>query len=270
MAPAISRGAYQATHDEEARLFYTASTRAERYLYVSGAAGLPMAKSQRHPSTYALQLANHPAVDDNPASLPLGLVPTPPRRRIEDADYPTSFTEIRDYLRCPKSYQFRERYGLKPAVPEMFGYGRTVHTSIQKLHELNPNGPPTPDQVETVALDTFHLKHVPQSGDPVNRPGAYENARDRAVEISQSYVESFGQDFARERQVEAVFEIPAANCVISGSIDLLLHEDTAGNILEAEIIDFKTVEGGEQPDANDALDWTDLALQVQTVCQSGG
>jgi DNA helicase-2/ATP-dependent DNA helicase PcrA len=257
MAAAINRGAYQSTPDEEIRLFYTAATRAERYLHVSGAQNLPKAKRAARQSPYALQLLTHPAVVQNGAGLPTGLVQAARRRRVEDADYPTSFTEIRYYLQCPRSYQFRERYGLNPIVPEMFGYGRTVHTSIQKLHELHPDTPPAENIVEQVVLDTFHLKHVPQSGDPVNRPGAYENSRNRAVEISKDYVASFGGDFERERQVEAVFEISASNCVISGSIDLLLHEDEEGNILQAEIIDFKTMEGGETPGENDALDWTE-------------
>lgn len=124
------------------------------------------------------------------------------------------------------------------------------------------------DQVEPVVQSTFHLKHVPRSGDPVNRPGAYENARNRAVGISKDYVASYGEDFERERQVEAVFEIPASNCVISGSIDLLLNQDQAGRILEAEIIDFKTMEGGQRPDENEALDWTELALQVQLYARA--
>ena len=268
MGSAISRGAYQSTPDEEARLFYTAATRAERYLYVSGAEGIPQAKRPARPSPYALQLASHPAAVDDAAGLPAGLAAAEPRRRVEDTDYPTSFTEVRYYLQCPKSYQFRERYGLNPVVPEMFGYGRTVHTSIQKLHELHPDAPPAPDQVEQVVLDTFHLKHVPQSGDPVNRPGAYENSRSRAVEIAKDYVVSYRGDFERERQVEAVFEIPASNCVISGSIDLLLHEDEEGNILQAEIIDFKTMEGSEEIHENDELDWTELALQVQLYARA--
>ena len=275
MASAINRGAYQSTHGEEIRLFYTASTRAERYLYVSGAEDLPLAKKTARQSPYALRLApyalrlaTYPEASDDPAGLPDGLVQAPQRRRIEDADYPTSFTEVRYYLQCPKSYQFRERYGLNPVVPEMFGYGRTVHTGVQKLHELHPDAPPEPDQIEPVVLDTFHLKHVPQSGDPVNRPGAYENSRNRAVEMTQDYVAAFSGDFERERQVEAIFEIPASNCVISGSIDLLLHEDDEGNILQAEIIDFKAIEGGAQPDANDDLDWTELALQVQLYARA--
>lgn len=268
MAGAVNRGAYQSTADEEIRLFYTAVTRAERYLHISGAQNLPQARRPASRSPYALQIVTHPSAVQTAAGLPTGLIQTAPRRRVEDTDYPTSFTEIRYYLQCPKSYQFRERFGLNPVVPEMFGYGRTVHTSIQKLHELYPNAAPSQDQVEQAVLETFHLKHVPQSGDPVNRPGAYENARSRAVEIAQDYVSSFAADFQRERQVEAVFEIPASNCVISGSIDLLLKEDEQGNILQAEIIDFKTMEGGDQSEANDALDWTDLSLQVQLYARA--
>ena len=44
MSSAISRGAYQSTEDGEIRLFYTAATRAERYLYITGTANLPQAK----------------------------------------------------------------------------------------------------------------------------------------------------------------------------------------------------------------------------------
>ena len=268
MAPAIARGAYQSTMDEETRLFYTGTTRAERYLYISGSESLPDARRLAKRSPFAQQIATHPAVNDDPSSLPSGLVQAPPKQRIDDADYPTSFTEVKYYLECPKGYQFRERYGLNPVVPEMFGYGRTVHTSIQKLHETFKSAPPGNADVEPVVLDTFHLKHVPPSGDPVNRPGAYENARNRAVEMAQTYVENYGGDFEKERQVEVFFEIPASKCVISGSIDLLLHEDAAGNILQAEIIDFKTMEGGEDPDKKEDLDWTELSLQVQLYARA--
>ena len=268
MSTAIARGAYQSTPEEEARLFYTAATRAERYLYVTGAADLPLGLRPRKRSAYALQIALHPAVTVDISQVPIGLTPVPRRRRVDDADYPTSFTEIKYYLECPKSYQFRERYGLNPAIPDMFGYGRTVHTVIQKLHEHHPTSPPAPNQIEPVVESTFHLKHVPQSQDPVGRPGAYENAKNRAVSIASEYVADYGDDFTRQRQVEAFFEIPSSNCLISGSIDLLLHEDSLGNILGAEIIDFKTMEGGDDPTTNSELDWTELALQVQLYARA--
>ena len=268
MDEAIGRGAYHSNEEGEIRLFYTAATRAERYLYVSGAESLPLGKRQRKPSRYSLHIAAHPSAVQDPSAVPSGLAKAQPRRRIEDADYPTNFSELRYYLHCPKSYQFRERYGFNPTVPELFGYGRTVHTSIQRIHELYRDAPPEPDQVDPVVLDTFHLKHVPPSNDPVDRPGAYERAQDGAVNIARKYVEDYGSDFRRERQVEAVFEIPAVDCVISGSIDLLLHEDTKGNILQAEIVDFKTMEGGDDPVQDDALDWTELSLQVQLYARA--
>lgn len=268
MSTALDRGAYQSTSNEEIRLFYTATTRAERFLYVCGSEGIPHAKRPAKQSPYALHFLNHTSVSSDTETMPEGLEEALPRRRVEDSDYPTNFTEIKHYLRCPKSYQFRERFGFNPAVPEMFGYGRTVHTSIQKLHELNQESPPEIDTIEDVVMDTFHLKHVPESRDPENRPGAYENSRDRAIEIASRYTESFGDDFRRERQIEAVFEIPAAQCVISGSIDLLLHEDSNGEIIGSEIIDFKTMEGGENPEENDKLDWTELALQVQLYARA--
>ena len=260
---AINRGAYQSTPDGEIRLFYTAATRAERYLYISGAEWLPQAKSAGRLSPYALDIAAHPEASQDGSVLPNGLVQTTPERRVEDVDYPTNFSEIKYYLQCPKAYQYRERYGFNPAVPSLFGYGRTVHTSIQRLHELHPEASPDADEIERTVEDTFHLKHVPPSKDPVNKPGPYEQAQSGAIRIAQNYVSDFGSDFQRERSVEAVFEIPASNCVISGSIDLLLHEDTEGNILRAEIIDFKTMEGGEDPASEEKLDWTELALQVQ-------
>ncbi len=98
MAQAVNRGAYQGTQDGESRLFYTAMTRAERYLYVSGAESLPQARRARRRSAYALQIAGHPAVNEDPSILPNGLMQAPPRRRLDDAAYPTSFTEVRYYL----------------------------------------------------------------------------------------------------------------------------------------------------------------------------
>lgn len=266
--PATDRGAYKSTQDEEIRLFYTAATRAERYLYITGAKQLPAGAKERKISSYAAKLGEHPSVEKNPDESPVGIEAAPPKRRIDESDYPTSFTEIKYYLQCPKGYQFRARYGFNPAVPALFGYGRSVHTLIQKLHELNPDVRPDVMDVPQVVEDTFHLKHVPPSKDPVNRPGAYENSKNKAVEIAQNYVKSFGADFERGRQVEAVFEIPAAQCVITGSIDLLLQNDTEGNILQAEVIDFKTMEGGKTPEDNPKLDWTELALQVQLYARA--
>jgi len=265
--PALTRGAYQKNRNEEARLFYTAITRAERFLHITGSANLPGGARVRNTSEFARRLT-HPELSTNAAELPLGLVPAPPRRRIDETILPTTFSQIRYYLRCPMDHRFRHGFGFSPPVPDLFGFGRTVHTAVEKLHEIYSTGVPTPQEAAELARQVFHLKHVPQSRDPINNPGPYERGRNKAMEIVQEYVQSYGQDFRRRRQVEARFEIPARDCVISGSIDLLLREDEEGRILEAEVVDFKAIEGGDDPTRNTELDWTELSLQVQLYARA--
>jgi DNA helicase-2/ATP-dependent DNA helicase PcrA len=264
---ALNRGAYQKNRSEEARLFYTAITRAERYLYVTGAANLPGGKRARISSEFTRRLQNAEISTDS-TQLPVGLVQAPQQRRVDETVLPTSFSEIRYYLRCPMDYRFRHGFGFTPPIPDMFGFGKTVHTAIEKLHELHPDDSPTAEQAADVARDVFHLKHVPRSGNPVNNPGPYERGLERSVEIVQTYTESYGQDFQRRRQVEARFEIPANDCVIAGSIDLLLRENESGEVLDAEVVDFKAIEGGNDPELNQDLDWTELSLQVQLYAKA--
>ena len=264
---ALARGAYRGSAAEEARLFYTAMTRAERYLYVSGSGQLPGGKQARRPSRFAARL-DHPEISDDPLGLPAGLKPSTPIPRVDETVMPTSYSDIRYYLRCPKDYELRKRFGFSPPIPDMFGFGMTVHASIGKLHELFRKAAPSGSEAEQVARENFHVKHVPPSGDPKNRPGAYERGQDRAGEIVRSYAEDFASDFVRLRQVEAPFEIPAENTVIAGSIDLLLREDKQGNILDAEVIDFKAMAGGEYPEESEDLEWTELALQVQLYARA--
>lgn len=265
--PALNRGAYQKTRSEEARLFYTAVTRAERYLYVTGSANLPGGAKVRKTSEFARRLT-HPEVVNNSNQSPAGLTPAAPQRRIDETILPTSFSQVRYYLHCPMDYRFRQGFGFSPSIPDMFGFGKTVHTAVEKLHEQFEDGAPTAQEAAQVAADVFHLKHVPQSGDPINNPGPYERGRAKAVEIVQDYATSYAQDFQRRRQVEVRFEVPAQDCVISGAIDLLLNQNEEGQIVDAEVIDFKAIEGGDDPLQNTELDWVDLTLQVQLYAKA--
>lgn len=267
IAPALRRRAYMGNPDEEARLFYTALTRAERYLHVSGASMLPGGRRQRQRSRYANQLVDAELVDA-PTGLPDGLKLAPPVQRVSDDVLPTSFTEIRYYLRCPMDYRFRQSFGFSPPIPDMFGFGRTVHTAVGKLHERFAERPPTPAEAGDVAEDVFHLKHVPRALDPANRPGPYERAQGAAREIVERYAKDFATDFVRSRQIEARFEIPAQDCLITGAIDLLLREDATGSIVDAEVVDFKAIEAGDDPMENLNLEWTELALQVQLYARA--
>ena len=53
---------------------------------------------------------------------------------------------------------------------DMFGFGKTVHTAIEKLHEVYSDAAPTADQAAEFARRVFHLKHVQPSRIPRTIP----------------------------------------------------------------------------------------------------
>ncbi len=163
-------------------------------------------------------------------------------------------------MSCPMGYKLKKIFGFNPAVPELFGYGLTTHTIIEKLHQIFKDNAPNEAEVIAIVKDIFHLKHIFPSNDPQNHPGPYERALNSAEEIVKSYVASFTQDFERIRENEARFEINIGQALVSGAIDLLLKHDETGNIVDAHVIDFKTL---ETPDDSTANDWINLSLQVQ-------
>ncbi len=254
---AVGRGAYHSTRDEEIRLFYTAMTRAERWLYVTCCEQLPRGRRRSRMSEFAASLA-HDELRDDP-DIEETTETTTPRRKIEDSPLPTSFSEIKYYLVCPRDYLFRKVFGFSPPIVEMFGFGQTVHATIGTLHNNFPDDAPTSEEAGEVADDVFHLKHVYPSGEPEERVGPYERAKNRSKQIVQEYATSFQEDFQNRRQVEIRFEIPLPRAVLTGAIDLMIQRDNEGNIVSATVVDFKTLEDSEQ----NPLDWTSLALQVQ-------
>ena len=258
MAAPINRGAYCTTRQDEARLFYTAMTRAERFLYITGAAQQPDAQRPKHPSDFKRRIDNLGV--SSGFALPDGIEYTAQKRRVDETILPTSYSDIKEYLVCPMGYKLKKLFGFNPAVPELFGFGLTTHTIIERLHQQYPTVAPTRQEVIDLVEATFHLKHIFPSNDPIHRPGPYERAYDSASEIAQNYVSSFAPDFERLREDEARFEITIGQAMVSGAIDLLLKRDEHGNIMDSHVIDFKSLDA---PDDDTPNDWIDLSLQVQ-------
>ena len=96
--------------------------------------------------------------------------------RFDEGDFPTDYSSVKNYLACPYSYKLSTVYGYNAAVPELFGFGKTSHTTLERLHQRFKDRVPTLDEVIEVVENTFMLKHVFPSKDPINRPGSYERA----------------------------------------------------------------------------------------------
>lgn len=259
MLEAINRGAYGTRLEDEARLFYTATTRAERCLYLSGSTHHPDLKRTCKQSAFIADF-NHPKLRNNDKSLDDLAEKIEPQARFDESEFPTDYSSVKSYLTCPYSYKLATIMGYNAAVPELFGFGKTSHTILERLHQKYKDRAPTAEDVMEIVESTFMLKHVFPSKDPVNRPGSYERAKSLVQRILIEYSQKYGADFGRLRQDEARFEISVKDALITGAIDLLLMEDTQRNITTADVIDFKSM---ETPDDISTYDWRDMSIQVQ-------
>ncbi len=258
MRQAIERGAYGNRIDDEVRLFYTAITRAERLLYLSGSAVQPGLKRAKKPSIFMASL-NHSDMRED-IELDSLADKMEPQTRFDDNELPTDFSSVKSYLTCPYMYKLQSIYGYNAAVPELFGFGQTTHTILERLHQKFRDRIPSETEVADMVESTFMLKHVFPSNDPINRPGSYERAKTLVHEIMNLYVKTYSSDFCRLRQDEARFELSVEDALITGSIDLLLKEDEKRDIQSAEVIDFKSM---EIPDEIEQQDWREMSVQVQ-------
>lgn len=263
MMNAIARGAYGNRVEDEARLFYTAITRAERLLYLSGSTYHPGLKNQKKRSEFIVNL-NDPTMrldmtlddlDEKMEGIP----------RVDDGDFPTDYSSVKTYLTCPFAYKLSTVFGYNAAVPELFGFGKTSHTILERLHQRFKDRAPTAEEVAEIVESTFMLKHVFPSNDPINRPGSYERAKSLVQKILTEYSRRYASDFGRLRQDEARFEISVKDALITGAIDLLLMEDPQRGIVTADVIDFKSM---ETPEDVAAYDWRDMSIQVQLYSQA--
>lgn len=258
MANAIARGAYGTRPEDEARLFYTAITRAERCLYLSGSTNHPGLKRPAKQSSFFTCFTGPNMREDK---LLDELAPrVDPQPRFDESAFPTDYSSVKSYLTCPYAYKLSTIYGYNAAVPELFGFGKTSHTILERLHQCFRDRAPCEEEVAAIVESTFMLKHVFPSKDPVNRPGSYERAKELVLRILKQYAAQYASDFGRMRQDEARFEIGVKDALITGAIDLLLFEDPQHGITTADVIDFKSM---ETPDDVFDYDWRDMSIQVQ-------
>ncbi len=258
MQAAMERGAYGNRFEDEARLFYTAITRAERVLYLSGSSVHPDLMRAKRRSQFIINLTHENMREDFQIDDLADKMDE--KSRFDESDFPTDYSSVKNYLVCPYSYKLSTVYGYNAAVPELFGFGKTSHTTLERLHQIFKDRAPSDEEVERIVEETFMLKHVFPSTDPINRPGSFERAKELLKRMLKDYSARYENDFGRLRQDEARFEISLNDALVTGAIDLLLQEDPAKGITTADVIDFKTM---ETPDDSTEYDWRDMSVQVQ-------
>ena len=242
-------------YDDERRLMYVAITRAERYLFVS-------ASSQRQ-SPFMGELANicatHGAlVAAGPVDV-AGTIQQYARSPNSEANFATSFSDLRYYAECPQDFYMRIVMGYAPTIGQEFGYGRGMHNMLRAVHEdpqhwaaLAADPETLREEVSSLIGDgMFYLRYT------TDRP--LENLQQKAIQGVAEYVSRHRQELAAltfepEKEFETL--ITDQNLLVSGAIDVVRLDDPP----RVTIIDFKS--GGADDDTGSGLTRDLMAMQI--------
>jgi len=231
------RSRYDGNVEDERRSFYTAVTRSQKYLFLTGAKKRRIVV-KKPPSK--LEILPHPFLQEmtNKYFSPLTLVSKPKSKHkpliLSEGTFPTSYSELSIYERCPYDYQLRHVLGFSAGVPAPFGYGTNIHNILNLIHNNYIKKQKIPDDKELADIfdRMFYLRFAPGAQN--------ENMKNAGFKVVKSYVDLHKEDFKRILETEKRFEFVMGKALISGDIDLLKKVNEKGEVTEVEIIDFKT------------------------------
>lgn len=225
---------YRGGLSEETRLFYVATTRAQKYLYLSWA---PIAANQqaRRQSDFFRDASGSDWVLTADRGLPSveRMMPTP---KTETPAIAISFSELKYLLECPYQFKLRFMYGFNPPIHEALGYGKGLHDALAEMHKRALAGD-VPTKAEAEDLVDRHL-HTPYA-----YPALRDQLRRAAVKALNNYFDDHGDDLTRtvhsEKQIEVVV---APGVTVDGRVDLIKRLETD----EVSIVDFKSTEDAQK------------------------
>ena len=230
------RARYDGNVEDERRAYYTAVTRSQKYLFLTGARNSARANGR----PYRQEFNPHPFTDELKHSRvsPMWHVKKPKSRsktRVQaEGTFPTSYSELSMYERCPYDYQLRHVFGFNAGVPAAFGYGTNIHNILNRIHSdfIQSGRIPTDREIDRIFDSMFYLRFAPGAQN--------ENMKEAGMRVVKNYIDLHKNDFERILETEKRFEFTAGRALISGDIDLLKKMNGDGKIAEVEIIDFKT------------------------------
>lgn len=222
---------YKGGDEDERRLFYVGLTRSEKFLCLTTSEKIIGKKLLKEPSPYFTEMDNRYCMV-GPYDDPTKRKKLPARPGVDDYQFPTSYSQLSDYIRCAYDYKMRYIYSFNPALVQAIGYGRQVHNVLNMLHKKaqDEGKVPSPSDAERLVDEHFFLRYAADS--------QAETLKKSALRSVLRYLDLWKDDFSLSLKTEHSFEMDVENALIAGSIDLLKRKDGSGSILE--IVDFKT------------------------------
>jgi DNA helicase II / ATP-dependent DNA helicase PcrA len=222
---------YDGDDEDRRRLFYTAITRSEKYLFITGSKRLEGRKQDYVPNKFLEEIdmkyiSNVTHVD----KINSGLTP----RLDGSSKFNASFTEMSCYGRCPHDYKLRHVMGYNAGVPVTFGYGTNIHNILNYIHTeyLKDGKVPNTKEINAIFKKMFSMRYATEK--------ITKNMIKAGKKIVKNYVKIHSKDFASILDTEKRFEFVVDGTMITGVIDLLKKVDDSGNVTHVNILDFKT------------------------------
>lgn len=228
---------YNGDIEDERREYYTAITRSQKYLFLTGAKQRRIVVN-RPPSKLEIKPHGFLAEMRNEYFSPLTNVSKPRSKNKplvnQEGAFPTSYSQLSIYERCPYDYQLRHVLGFNAGVPAAFGYGTNIHNILNLIHAdyIQKRKIPDDEEIGKMFDRMFYLRFAPGAQN--------ENMKKAGMRLVKRYVDLQKGDFQRILETEKRFEFVMGKALISGDIDLLKKVNDRGEITEVEIIDFKT------------------------------
>lgn len=222
---------YSGNEEDDRRMYYVAMTRSEKYLAITGSSLRNGLVRKKHPHPFVNEIVNGYFSDRLAIRRKRSGHPT---RAEVTGTFPTSFTQLSSFERCPQDFKLRHVFGYNAGVPVAFGFGTNIHNILSMIHTkyIREQRLPTDTEIDRIFDRMFKLRYATKAiSEPMKKSG---------INIVKNYVKLHKDDFKRILETEKNFEFVIDEALISGQIDLLKKVDDAGNLTAVEIIDFKT------------------------------
>lgn len=225
---------YRGTPEDEARLFYVAVTRAQKYLYATFSPGASTMYAARSPFFDQCTRAEHMTTIDTGISADAARSePTP---RVEKPQITLSFSELKYFFECPYQFKMRFLYGFNAPIHEALGYGKGLHDALAEVHKRAIEG----DLVTSAEAADLVDRHL-------HTPYAYPDLRRQlersALDAVTRYLRDHGAQLANTLHSEKPIQVHLGDgIVVDGRVDLIRRLDTD----EVSIVDFKSTERAQE------------------------
>lgn len=238
---------YSGDEEDQRRVYYTAMTRSEKYLFITGSISREGMKKNYEPHRFLDEIDRKYFSEDLESPRPRSGLPLQAR---SVGAYPTSFSHLVCYSRCPQDFKLRNVYCYNAGIPVTFGYGTNIHNMLNVIHKkyIRAKKIPTEEEIEKTFDRIFKMRYATDK--------IAENMKKSALGVVKRYVNLNRDGFTRILETEKKFELVINEALISGQIDLLKKIDDKGQVTEVEIIDFKT-------DRNDSIYIGDYEKQLR-------